>query len=89
MNKQELRAQLEELYAELRRTKSVDHQQRELLRTLTIDIQELLSREENQPHHYSSLRARLNEAVAALEASHPQISLLMRQAIDSLAPLGI
>ena len=53
------------------------------------EIQVLLKRDEIQRHHYTSLSERLNDVVAKLEASHPQITLLMRQTIDSLAYLGI
>jgi len=53
------------------------------------EIQALLKRDDIQQHHYTSLSERLNDAVAKLEASHPQITLLMRQTIDSLAYLGI
>jgi len=89
MNNEELRAQLEHLHGELSQTETVDAHQRDLLKTLENDIQDLLSREQNQPHHYRTLGERLNEAVAHLEASHPQITLLMRRAIDSLAYLGV
>jgi Domain of unknown function (DUF4404) len=89
MNNEELRSQLERLHTELGQTETVDAPQRELLKTLEGDIQELLGREQNQPHHYRTLGGRLNEAVAQLEASHPQITLLMRRAIDSLAYLGV
>jgi len=89
MTREELQAQLELLHNELRQTKAVDPHRRELLRSLENDIQDLLNREANQPHHYRKLSDRLNEAVAELEASHPQITLLMRRAIDSLAYLGI
>lgn len=89
MNNETLREQLEQLHGELSQTETVDARQRELLKTLESDIQELLSREQNQPHHYRGLGERLSEAVAQLEASHPQITLLMRRAIDSLAYLGV
>jgi hypothetical protein len=89
MDNETLREQLEQLHGELRQTETVDARQRELLKTLEGDIQELLGREQNQPHHYRGLRERLNQAVAQLEASHPQITLLMRRAIDSLAYLGV
>ena len=89
MNNEELREQLARLHGELSQTETVDAHQRELLKTLENDIQELLNREQNQPHHYSTLGERLNEAVVQLEASHPKITLLMRRAIDSLAYLGI
>jgi len=89
MNDEQLRAQLEHLHAELQQADDLDTQQRELLQTLANDIHRLLNRNENQPHHYRSLGERLKEVVAQLEASHPQITLLMRRAIDSLAYLGI
>ena len=89
MKNEELRTQLEKLHDQLHQADSLDLQQRELLQTLADEIQVLLKRDENQRHHYTSLSERLNDAVAELEASHPQITLLMRQAIDSLAYLGI
>jgi DNA repair exonuclease SbcCD ATPase subunit len=89
MNNEQLRAQLEQLHAELRRATSLGPQQREMLQARADDIQELLKREEIKPHHYHSLRERLSEDVAELEASHPQITLLITQLIDSLTYLGI
>ena len=89
MNNETVRELLEQLHDELNQTETVDEHQRELLRTLENDIQELLGREQNQPHHYRGLGERLSEAVAQLEASHPQVTLLMRRAIDSLAYLGV
>ena len=89
MNNEEFRSQLEKLHNELHQTHALDMQQRELLQTLADEIQVLLKRDEIQRHHYTSLSERLNDAVAKLEASHPQITLLMRQTIDSLAYLGI
>jgi hypothetical protein len=38
---------------------------------------------------YDGLGGRLREAVAQLEASHPEATLLMRQVIDSLSYMGI
>ena len=89
MKNEELRSQLEKLHNELNQSPDIDSQQRELLQTLADEIQALLKRDDIQQHHYTSLSERLNDAVAELEASHPQITLLMRQTIDSLAYLGI
>jgi hypothetical protein len=89
MNNEELRQQLLDLHAELQRPAALDPQQRELLQALSIDIDQLLQRDENQPQHYRKLSERLSEDVAQLEASHPKITLLMRRVIDSLAYLGI
>ncbi|HEU4769237.1 MAG TPA: DUF4404 family protein [Pyrinomonadaceae bacterium] len=89
MKTEELRSQLEKLHNELRQSHALDLQQRELLQTLADEIQALLKKDEIQRHHYTSLSQRLNDAVAELEASHPQITLWMRQTIDSLGYLGI
>ena len=89
MNREELREQLEHLHAELKQADALDPQQRELLLTRANDIEQMLKQEEIEPHHYRSLSERLQEDLAQLEASHPQITLLMRRAIDALAYLGI
>ena len=89
MNREQLREQLEQLHAELKQADALDPQQRQLLLTRANDIEELLKRDEIEPHHYRGLGERLSEDLAQLEASHPQITLLMRRAIDSLAYLGI
>lgn len=89
MNNEQLRAQLEQLHAELQQADALDPQQRERLQARANDIEQLLKREEIKPHHYTGLGERLSEDVAQLEASHPQITLLMRRVIDSLAYLGI
>lgn len=89
MNNEQLRAQLEHLHAELRQASTLGPQQREMLQARADDIEQMLKREEIKPHHYRSLHERLSEDVAELEASHPQITLLMRHMIDSLAFLGI
>jgi len=89
MKPEELRSQLEKLHDELHQSHALDLQQPELLQKLADEIQALLKRDEIQRHHYTSLSERLNDAVAELEASHPQITLLMRETIDSLAYLGI
>ena len=89
MNNEELRTQLEQLHAELQQADTIDPQQRDMLQARANDIEQLLKQEEIEPHHYTGLGERLREDVAELEASHPQITLLMRRLIDSLAYLGI
>ena len=89
MDKQQLRDQLEQLHAELAQVKSLDSTEAEMLQHLASDIREVLEREENHAQHYSGLGERLKEGVARLEASHPQATERMRQAIDQLAYLGI
>ena len=89
MGQQTLRAQLERLDAELRRTESLDDDEREVLRRLERDIREALGREGEHPQAYEGLGERLREAVARLEASHPAATMMMRQVIDQLSFMGI
>ena len=89
MNNEQLRAQLEHLHAELKNAEALDQHQREKLQARANEIEQLLKREEIEPHHYRGLGEQFNEDVAELEASHPQITLLMRRLIDSMAYLGI
>jgi peptidoglycan hydrolase CwlO-like protein len=89
MDKQQLREQLEKLHAELQDVESLNEKDRALLQSLASDVGEALNREDEHAEHYNSLGERLKETVAEIEASHPRITLLMRQIIDQLAFMGI
>ena len=90
MDKQQLHKRLEELHTELQQVDSTDARERESLRKLAGDIEELLARKEGAPaHEYKGLAERLREEVEQLEAEHPQAALLMGQVIDALAKIGI
>ena len=89
MDKQQLREQLEKLHAELQDVESLNEKDRALLQNLASDVREALNREDEPAEHYNSLGERLKETVAEIEASHPRITLLMRQIIDQLAFMGI
>lgn len=89
MSQEKLRADLQALHSELKETGSVESEQRELLQTLSNDINRILTRSDNQPEQYSGLRDQLHDAVAQVEASMPRVTLLMRQVIDSISYLGI
>jgi hypothetical protein len=89
MDKQQFHKKLEQLHAELNQVECPDNNQREILQKVASDIQDLLARQEEGAQHYRSLGERLKEAVAQLEASHPEATLRMRQVIDQLAYMGI
>ena len=89
MDKQTLRVQLQELHAELQQVESLDVNEREMLQNLARDVQQILHREDDRTQHYSSLGEQLRDVVAQVEASHPRVTILMRQVIDQLAYLGI
>jgi len=88
MNKLELHEKLEQLHTELNRVESSDSQ-REILQKVATDIQEMLLESGETKEHYQGFGERLKEAVAQLEASHPEATLRIRQLIDELAYMGI
>jgi phosphoglycerate-specific signal transduction histidine kinase len=89
MDHERLRRDLKKLHSELQGTTSIDESEQRMLRRLESDIAELLAREGDDLTPDADLRQRLSEALAQVEASHPRITLLMRQMVDSLAYLGV
>jgi len=87
MDHEKLRSDLGKLHGELRAITSLDEDEQKLLRQLDADIAGVLSSGNLQPDHDSQLR--LGEALAQVELSHPRVTLLMRQMVDSLAYLGV
>jgi len=84
-----LRDDLRKLQGELRATQSTDPREQRMLRQLETDIEELLSRKDDNLRPDPDARERFSEALAQVEASHPRVTLLMRQVVDSLSYLGI
>ena len=87
---QELRARLEELDAELKRTQPADEAQREHLRAMQHDVQALLDRtgataQAGDPPTVHGLRAGLQH----FEATHPVLAALVEQVLNTLSNMGI
>jgi predicted transcriptional regulator len=90
MDAQHLHARLRQLHKELQQIESVDTDERRALQQLMADIHEILEKEEGHPiQKYSQLSEQLRDNVAQLEASHPTVTMLMGQVIDTLAKMGI
>lgn len=89
MDHQQLRSDLRKLHGELRAITSVDEEELEMLRLLDSDIEELLTRSDDNLKPDPDSRQRLSQALAQVEVSHPRVTLVMRQMVDSLAYLGI
>jgi hypothetical protein len=90
MDRQDLHERLRELHRQLRQVDSVYEAERQSLQELMADIQELL--EKNEGHdvpRYRRLRERLVRSVEQFEASHPTLTTLMGETIDTLAKMGI
>lgn len=89
MDHQKLRSDLQKLHSELRATNSLDEEEQGMLRLLESDIAKLLAKEDGDLKPDQDSRERLSEALAQVEASHPRVTLVMRQMVDSLAYLGV
>jgi len=90
MNSQELHNRLAQLHDELQQIESVDEGEQHLLRSLMSDIKKLLDAGEGERLPESDrLGEGLKEGIELFEASHPQATMLMGQAIDALAKMGI
>jgi Domain of unknown function (DUF4404) len=89
MDHQKLRSDLQKLHLELRAINSVDEEEQRILRLLESDIAELLARDDDNLKPDQDSSQRLSESLAQVEASHPRVTLLMRQMVDSLSYLGI
>jgi hypothetical protein len=86
MAQENLRDLLAQLHTRLGHAKSLDPESRQLLTTLSQDIERALGRasEETGP-----ARTSLEGAVVKLEAEHPALAAVIRQLIDALGKAGI
>lgn len=89
MDKQQVHEKLKRLHDELDQVELPDSNPREILKKVAGEIQDMLGRQEEGLEHNGGLTERLKEAVAQIEASHPEATLRMRQVIDQLAYMGI
>ncbi len=83
------RQQLEELRNEIDNTKNVDEKGKELLRRTRADIDALLDRQKHHSTSHTETAFRLEESIAHLEATHPQLTLMMTDLLDILSNAGI
>jgi hypothetical protein len=90
MNRQNLEEKLEQLQSQLQQIELVDENKRSSLEQLMVDIQQLLEQEEGkETQRYKRLGEGLRESIMQFEATHPTATMLMGQAIDILAQMGI
>jgi hypothetical protein len=90
MDDQDLRRFLEQLHQEIGRTQDVDDRGKELLRELEADVRELLAHSEDAiaPPHPSKLR-HLEDTIHYLEVSHPALTAMMVEVLQTLSNAGI
>lgn len=81
---QQLCEALERLHAELEQTQVVDDDLRALLKHLQSDIEAALKEEPCVPAP-TPLRSRLDNVLAQIEDSHPQLTRAVQQVLNNLA----
>ena len=89
MDTQELDTLLERLHAELERADRVDDKGRELLRRLDNDIHNLLGQPEPGSNPLLGLAQSLKESIAYLEATHPRVTAVLSDRVNSLSNAGL
>lgn len=89
MVRDELRNTLAGLHDQLGQTSDVDAQTRELLLSVTADIERILADDQSPSEVDESLTQRLEDAMRQFEAEHPMIGGLLQRLSDGLANLGI
>lgn len=87
---QQLQTMLEQLDAELKRTRTVDRNQRQRLRALQEDVRALLERSEQAaPDEHATNIEGLQAGLRYFEATHPILSGLIEQVLNTLSGMGI
>ena len=80
---------LQQLHTEIERTEHMDEKGKELLRELSSDIQELLERSDAPGTPKLSLTQRLEESVDHFEVTHPTLTTMLSELLNSLSNAGI
>ncbi len=92
-NDQEIRQLLIQLHDELEHTKTLDENERAMMRHLMNDIQDMLKRTEKQasPEYQPSqgFMDRMETSIDVLEVSHPTLTAMIQKAVDILNMAGI
>lgn len=87
MEDKALQELLERLQGEIEKTQSLDEKGRELLRRLDADIHELLERSGGRSDE--SVLRRLRDGIDHFEVTHPTLTAMLSQILNSLSNAGI
>ncbi len=86
----DLREHLEQLHAELQRTQPANDAQRQHLAALQVEVQALLDGPaELSAAADASAGQRISESLASFETTHPVLSSLIEQVLNTLSGAGI
>jgi Domain of unknown function (DUF4404) len=90
MDDKELRDLIEQLHNEIQNTKSLDKKGQELLSHLDSDIRELLGQSGGEGVHLRQYTIqRLKDGLAHFEVTHPALTTLISNLLESLSNAGV
>jgi hypothetical protein len=90
MDDHKLRDLLEQLHIEIEHTENVDEKGKNLLRETGADIRELLERAEGGSSSlHPTTKRRIEETIAHLEVTHPDLTLMLSELLSILSNAGI
>ena len=90
MENQELHNLLEKLHKEIELKGQLDDQEREMLRHLGMDINDLLAQSEEAGIEVEpSLLERLEDTIETYEISYPELTMLLNKVLSILSSAGI
>jgi hypothetical protein len=76
---------LQNLHTELQQAQPADDKSREVINSLTQDVQGAIA----HPEQHHTLRGRLEDSIDHLEESHPRLTLAIGAVLDNLAAIGL
>ncbi|MGQ9836791.1 MAG: DUF4404 family protein [Cyanobacteriota bacterium] len=85
MGKSKLQQLLRNLDIELQKTPGLDEKQRQHITSIRQEIEAVLA-EMGSP---AQSKDRIGEAIGLFETSHPKLTLILEQVIDTLAGMGL
>lgn len=86
MAREELKAHLDRLHAELAAARELDDETRALLEAVADDIERALEGRHDEPH---TVRERVEDATVRFEADHPRFARVLTEVTDALAKIGV
>jgi len=87
MAESRLRKLLHDLDVELQKASGLEEKQRQQIAAICREVEALLAEMGSQQDQ--GLKDRLEEALALFETSHPNLTLILEQLIDTLAGMGL
>jgi hypothetical protein len=90
MDKQELRKLLDQLHSEIENAESIEDSDREQLRHLAGDIDDLLARSSSRTvNAQAPLLERMEDSISYLEVTHPTLTQTLSKMLETLSNAGI